>query len=239
MPWKQDIVLFSRRFFSVVSDSSLPAVVDKFLTVSSISAVQTFVSHATVLKNLLCVLKSRNAVTKIFPVATCFGISVSSTIFAYELFPGCFRHLPTLSPALSLPYGGVTGASPRRRGSGQGDKAEKVTLRAVAFLERLDLEARGRLPPPPFLITNDHDFIAYFIFLEKRKVQFDLLQTKNCPPLKTLISQCTNRNDIHAVISAVGVFSDSGEHHEERRLFHFCCIDFCAKFPQICRAFFY
>ena len=158
----------------------MPAVVDEFLTVSSISAVQTFVSHATVLKNLLCVLKSRNAVTKIFPVATCFVISVSSTIFAYELFPGCFRHLPTLSLALSLPYGGVTGASPRRRGSGQGDKAEKVTLRAVAFLERLDLEARGRLSP--FFITNDHDFIAYFIFLEKRKVQFDLLQTKTALP---------------------------------------------------------
>ena len=51
-----------------------------------------------------------------------------------------------------------------RGGSGQGNKAEKMTLQEAAFVERLALGARGRLPPPktphPLILTQISLFFA-------------------------------------------------------------------------------
>ena len=56
---------------------------------------------------------------------------------------------------------------PTGGGSGKGNKAKKMTLLAVAFLERLAFEARGRLPPPVKCgIDSNCDFFLIKFFFE-------------------------------------------------------------------------
>ncbi len=42
-----------------------------------------------------------------------------------------------------------------------------------------------------------------------------------------LVFQATDRNDIHAIVAAVCVISDSCQYHKEGRGFHFVGVDFC------------
>ena len=68
---------------------------------------------------------------------------------------------------------GRCGGVPRRGGSGQGNKAEKMTLQEAAFVERLALGARGRLPPSKKIFA--HFLATKFHFLKKHLLKIVLI----------------------------------------------------------------